>query len=471
MGGDLSIPFRIAEAQMWSQGVLTSGTPETPVSGVSIDTRTLGPGELFVAIRGERHDAHGFLERAAECGAVALLVEHGWLESNAAPRGPAVIATEDTTRALGALARGHRSNFTGPVVAVTGSNGKTSTKELTHSILSVAHPCLKNQGNLNNEFGLPLTLFRRNPEHRSAVLEMGMNHRGEIARLTDIARPDIGVITNIGTAHIEFLGSQEEIALEKGDLVAGLDENGTAVLNADDERVLNQRDRVKGRVVTFGRGSGADVRAEQIQFDDAGTFNFRLGAPEGSVSVRVPGWASTTVDNSLAAAAAALSAGASLEEVEQGLTFFEAVPGRMNCTHLADGAHLIDDSYNANPQSMRVALETLAHVKGQGRAIAVLGDMGELGNRSASAHVGVGRLAGELGIDMLFALGDHAEDLGQAAVSAGMPAPSVHAGGHHEEVAQRLSAEIEANDWILIKGSRAMKMEQIVKTLISEEGN
>ncbi|MFP6639599.1 MAG: UDP-N-acetylmuramoyl-tripeptide--D-alanyl-D-alanine ligase, partial [Myxococcota bacterium] len=471
MGAGVSIPFRIAEAEKWSEGVLASGSLETQLSGVSIDTRTIGPGELFVAIRGERHDAHGFLDRATQSGAAALLVERSWLQENVAPKGPAVIAAEDTTLALGALAHGHRSDFGGPLVAVTGSNGKTSTKELTHSILSVSHPCLKNEGNLNNEFGLPLTLLRRESEHRAVVLELGMNHRGEIARLTEIARPDVGVITNVGSAHIEFLGSQEEIALEKGDLVAGLGESGTAVLNADDARVLNQRNRARGQVLTFGHSSGADVRADQIRFDTEGAFDFLLGAPQGSVSVRVPGWAETTVDNSLAAAAAALSAGASLEEVKQGLTFFEAVPGRMNCTRLTDGARVIDDSYNANPQSMRVALETLARVKGRGRAIAVLGDMGELGAESARAHVGVGSLAGELGTDLLFALGDHAEDLGRAAVAAGMAEPSVHVGGQHEEIAQQIASRVKSDDWILVKGSRAMQMERVVQSLVSGGGN
>jgi len=467
----MSVSFRSAQAQEWTGGELVTGSPDTLLAGVSIDTRSLSAGELFVAIRGQNYDAHGFLTRAVEGGAAALLINRDWLQDHSAPSGLDIITTDDTTRALGALARGHRAQFKGRVVAITGSNGKTSTKELTHSVLSVSQPCLKNEGNLNNEFGLPLTLLRRKPEDRTAVLEMGMNHRGEIARLTQIAAPDVGVITNVGTAHIEFLGSVEEIALEKGDLIAGLGPNGTAVLNADDGRVLEQRARGPERVLTFGRGAQADVRPEKIEFDDEGVFSFRLCTPSGSTDVRVHGWAETTVENALAAAAAGLAAGCELDDVQKGLREFTSVPGRMQCLKMKTGTRILDDTYNANPQSVRNALETLARIKTGGRSIVVLGDMGELGTESSAAHQDIGQFAAQIGTDRLFVMGEHAEDLAQAAIAAGMAEDHVYVEGQHNDVATRISALAKAEDWILVKGSRSMKMEQVVQSLISEGGS
>ncbi|MEE3327394.1 MAG: UDP-N-acetylmuramoyl-tripeptide--D-alanyl-D-alanine ligase, partial [Myxococcota bacterium] len=373
--------------------------------------------------------------------------------------------------ALGALARGHRKAFSGPVVAITGSNGKTSTKELTYSILSASEPCLKNEGNLNNEFGLPLTLMRRESGHRAAVVEMGMNHRGEIARLVEIAAPNVGVITNVGTAHIEYLGSIEEIALEKGDLIAGLSPGGTAVLNADDARVLAQRERGPERVLTFGRKTPADIRPEQIRFETEGAFVFRLCTPLGDTEVRVRGWAETTVENALAAAAAAVAAGSTLEEIQTGLDGFTAVPGRMQSLKMKTGAHILDDSYNANPQSVRNALETLARVKADGRAIAVLGDMGELGKDASWAHREMGRFTAETGTDLLFVMGEHAEELARAAIESGMPEENVSVCEQHGEIAQAITSLSRAGDWILVKGSRSMKMERVVQNLTSGGAN
>ena len=461
------VPFQSHEVQKWTGGEQTAGSPDTRLAGTSIDTRSIHPGELFVAIRGQNYDAHGFLDKAVESGAAALLVQRDWLKGHDAPSGPDIIAVEDTTRALGALARGHRQGFSGPVVAITGSNGKTSTKELTYSILSNSQPCLKNEGNLNNEFGLPLTLLRRETEHRAAVVEMGMNHRGEIARLVEIASPTVGLITNVGTAHIEYLGSQEEIALEKGDLVAGLGPNATAVLNADDARVLAQRERGPERVLTFGRKGPADIQPEQIRFETEGTFVFRLCTPLGSGEVRVHGWAETTVENALAAAAAAVAAGATLEQIQQGLDGFTAVPGRMQHVAMEMGAHVLDDTYNANPQSVRNALETLQRVKAGGRSIAVLGDMGELGDEAVSAHREIGRFTAQTETDLLFVIGGHAGEVAGAAMESGMPKENVSICEQPSEIAQEIASLATADDWILVKGSRSMKMERIVQQLTS----
>ena len=465
----MSIPFSTRDLLEWTGGTAVQGDDAISLCGVSINTRTLEPGQLFVAIRGERHDAHRFVPQALTAGAAAVLVERAWLPGCEIPRDVPVIAVDDTTRALGALAAGHRADFGGPLVAITGSNGKTTTKEMCHGILSLAAPCLKNEGNLNNEFGLPLTLLSREPDQRCAVVELGMNHRGEIARLAAIARPDIGVLTNVGTAHIEFLGSREEIALEKGDLIAALSPDGVAVINRDDDLAAQQARRAPGRVLSFGRGAGADVGAEQVRFLDGGGFGFRLVTPSGALALRVRGLAETTVINALAAAAAALAAGRELADIAEGLERHDHVPGRMACRRLAGGTRLIDDSYNANPQSMRSALASLARLKAAGRAVAVLGDMGELGESADDAHREAGRLAARLGIDFLFALGERAEGVAAGALEAGMDASRVRVASECEEVGREVRGMVAADDWILVKGSRAMRMERVVATLVSEE--
>jgi len=294
------------------------------------------------------------------------------------------------------------------------------------------------------------------------VVELGMNHRGEIARLAAIAQPRVGVITNAGTAHIEHLGSRENIALEKGDLVAALDADATAVLNADDPLVLAQAARTAARVVRFGRGELADVRADAVTATPDGRHRFMLSAPQGQVEVSVAGLGETTVPNALAAAAAALASGVSLADLAAGLRNYSPVAGRLTPIALANGGLLIDDTYNANPQSMEVALRTLARGDQVGRRIAVLGDMGELGEYGADAHRDAGALAAQLGIDRLYAVGAHAGEVIAAARAAGMDAASLHAGRDWEETAQRVLDGLGAGDRVLVKGSRSMRMERIV---------
>lgn len=467
----MSVPFDLRDALRWTGGRMLAERPAAVFHGAGIDTRTLRPGDLFVAIRGERHDAHRFLARALEAGAAGLVVDEAYAADAGTAFDVPVLVVDDTTRALGALAAGHRQTFTGRVVAITGSNGKTTTKEMCHAILAVGGPCLKNQGNLNNEFGLPLTLLSREPEHVGAVVELGMNHRGEIARLAAIAKPDVGVITNVGTAHIEYLGSRDNIALEKGDLVASLAATGIAVLNADDPLVDAQARRTAARVIRFGLTDSADVRARNARFDEDACFLYTLCSPLGETHVRIAGLGETTVINSLAAAAAAIAAGASLEQIAEGLGRFEAVHGRMQSVKLASGAHVIDDTYNANPQSVRAALESLARLKGKGRSIAVLGDMGELGDDAPAAHREAGRLAGELGIDFLYALGSRAEGVVAGAREAGMQGEHVQIGRDHAEIGSQVGARLRSGDWVLVKGSRAMQMEKVVEALLDGESD
>jgi UDP-N-acetylmuramoyl-tripeptide--D-alanyl-D-alanine ligase len=466
----VTVPFRAADAVRWSGGRLRQGAPEAELRGVSIDTRTLAPGQLFVAIRGPSHDAHGFLDAALARGAAGLVLERGRVLPDGTDAALPVVEVEDTTRALGALAAGHRAGFRGPVVAITGSNGKTTTKEMCAAILSVAAPCLRTRGNLNNQFGLPLTLLERGPEHRALVVEIGMNHRGEIAPLAAIARPRVAVITNVGTAHLEHLGSREEIAREKGDLVAALGPDGVAVVPAEDPLALAQGRRAPGRVVTFGRSARADVRAEGVAALGGRGFAFELAAPEGRTPVRVAGLGEHTVLNALAAAAAALAAGARLDDVPAGLAAFRPVGGRMERIALPRNVTLVDDTYNANPQSVEMALRSLAELRGRGRAIAVLGDMAELGAAAAAAHQAVGRLAAGLGLDRLFALGPHAPELAKGALEAGMDPARVHVGRDHDELGAELERTLEGDDWVLVKGSRSMHMERVVEALRARLG-
>ena len=442
------------------------GAPETPIAGASIDSRSVGSGELFVAIVGPNNDAHRFLPGAVERGAAALLVER--IDADT-PTGAAVIEVDDTTRALGDLAAGHRGRFDGPVVAITGSNGKTTTKEMCADILSMAAPCRRTPGNLNNRYGLPLTLLGRAQEDRSLVVELGMNHRGEIAQLAALARPTVGVLTNVGSAHIEHLGSREEIALEKGDLVAGLAEDATAVLNTDDPFVAAQAQRTAARVVTFGTGSDADVRAREVAEREDG-YAFVLQTPEGEVAVWVPGLGPTTVINALAASAAAQAAGASLTQVASGLAAYRPVAGRLDRRELSGSIVLVDDTYNANPQSTEAALQLLAGMK-EGRALFVFGDMGELGTASDAAHHEVGRLAASLGIDFLIALGEQAGRVVDGALEAGMAADRAQTAKDHKDAGARANALLRDGDSVLVKGSRAMQMERVVEAIAACKGS
>jgi UDP-N-acetylmuramoyl-tripeptide--D-alanyl-D-alanine ligase len=465
----VSAPFHAADAAAWADASILRGDPQTRFVGVSIDSRTASEGQLFVAIAGPRHDGHDHLEEAVRRGASGVLVAAARPPAESLPC--AVLAAADTTRALGDLAAGHRALHRGPVVAITGSNGKTTTKEMCAAILAMGAPCLKTHGNLNNAYGLPLTLLQRDDAHRSLVVEFGMNHRGEIARLVEIAKPTVGVVTNVGTAHIEFLGSREEIALEKGDLVAGLPPEGTAVLNADDPLVMGQRERVRARVVTFGRGPSADVHAESVR-SERGAYHFALLTGDERRDVRVTGLGDTTVANALAAAAAALAAGARVDEVVGGLAAYRPLGGRLHPVALADGTLVIDDTYNANPQSLEVALRVLAAQPAPegGRHVAVLGDMGELGGQTEEAHRQAGALAASLGVELLFAVGRHAGRVAEGACAAGLPEDRVIANADWEPIAEALSKRTVSGDQILVKGSRAMRMERIVARLRANGG-
>jgi len=443
------------------------GTPPPAVDGVSTDTRAVAAGNLFVALRGDRFDAHDFLADAVRAGAAAAVVSEAWAAAHPPPL-PA-LAVADPLAALGTVAREHRRRFRIPVVGVTGSNGKTTTREMIAAILATRGPCLKTEGNLNNEVGVPLTLLRLGPEHRSAVVEMGMNHAGEIARITAIAEPFIGVVTMAGTAHVEHLGSQDAVADAKAELYDGLPLNGLVVANADDPRMLKRAQASGRRVLTFAAGHGrrGDVVVLEVLSQTVEGLQFVLGIGNREVAVRIPGLVGAhNARNAAAAACAAIALGFTDREIVGGLATVQPVGRRLRLERLPSGVQLVDDCYNANPDSMTAALETLRELAAGtpgARAVAVLGDMLELGPIEAEAHAQLGGEAARSGVAALAAFGPRSRATAEAARAAGL------AEVFHSEDVAALAAHVRAllrpSDVLLVKGSRGMKLERLVEAL------
>ena len=426
------------------------------------DSRTLKRGQLFVALSGPNFNGNDFVGAALNAGAAGALV------TAVQPARLAQIVVSDTQVALERAARAWRALFGGPLVGVAGSNGKTTAKEMTAAILAQAGDCLATRGNLNNHIGVPLTLLRLAPEHRFAVIEMGANRAGEVAALVALARPSIGLITNAGAEHLEGFGSLEGVARAEGEMVAGLTPTATAVINADDEFAGLWRGSTRARVVTFGMLNAADFRATEVH-TSVGVQGFRtrfqLTAPHGSAAIELALGGTHNVANALAAAAAAASAGATLNHIAAGLASVRAVPGRLQFKQTAGGAWLIDDSYNANPSSVRAAIEVLASLSG--RRWLVLGDMGELGEFATESHSEMGEFARAQGIERLYATGAL---MARAVDSFG-------AGAHWFADVSALSAALTAalgegtaDVRLLVKGSRFNRLERVVDALTGGVG-
>ncbi|MEK7303731.1 MAG: UDP-N-acetylmuramoyl-tripeptide--D-alanyl-D-alanine ligase [Pseudomonadota bacterium] len=425
-------------------------------SGVSTDTRTLVRGDLFVALVGPNFDGHEFVDAAAGKGAIGALVSRH-LDAEIAS-----VHVADTRLGLGQLAAHWRRQFQIPVIAVTGSNGKTTVKNMIAAILNVAGPTLATQGNLNNDIGVPLTLLRLRQGDKYAVIEMGMNHPGEIDYLTKLARPTIALINNAAAAHLAGLGSVEAVARAKGEIYAGLAADGIAVINIDDAYAdLWRKQAASHRVITFGLEQTADVSAE---FElDAGGSTIHLKTPHGGINMRLSLLGRHNVMNALAASSASLAAGVSLADIQAGLEKLKSVSGRLEVRRGLNGARVLDDTYNANPGSLAAGVEVLKAASGE--RVLVLGDMGELGDAARDIHRRVGLLAKSLGIEHLYAVGELTPDAVEAFGKGAQHFAS------HEALIENLRASLHGDMTVLVKGSRLMKMERVVAGIVEEDSN
>lgn len=450
-------------------GAEFSGDTKHVFYGISTDSRSIREGNLFVALVGDRFDGHDFLADVLDKGAAGLVVRKDRQEKIPARPGIGVFSVDDTLKALGDIANFWRNRFTAPVIAITGSSGKTTTKEMAAAIISQARPVLKTEGNFNNLIGLPLTIFRMGEEHEAAILEMGTSFPGEIARLTEIARPDIGLITNIGEAHLQGLISLDAIRREKMDLFRVMKDRGIAIINADDP-LITMETHWRGSQITFGIKNDALVRAEHIRKErERGVcFVLKIGDTSREIAMQVLG--EHHVYNALAAAACAWSLGISRELICQGLMSFKPVSGRMEIIKLANGAFLLNDAYNANPVSMRGALAALKDLKGESRSVAVLGDMLELGEESDRLHETVGNLIAETGVDMVILKGNFSGAVKRGAVRGGMEQSRISIDGDPESVAAKVCSAAGSGDWVLVKGSRGMRMEETIKAIVRLAG-
>lgn len=460
-GGEMMAELTLSEMAQAYGGTLMY--PDCRFKSVSTDSRQIDEGQLFVALRGERFDAHEFLPEVAT-RAGGMVVERPVKDINV----PQWVVP-NTTEALGQIALSNRKAFMGPLIAITGSSGKTTVKEMVSTILgqSGSASVLATKGNLNNHIGVPLTLLALSSQHRFAVIEMGASALGEISYLCDLAYPDVALVNNVLPAHVEGFGSVENIARAKGEIYQGVSAEGTAVINLDEPYVDQWLSSTKARVLTFSmKSSEADFTAKDIVVDDRGCCAFVLVTPVGEASIKLPLAGFHNVANALAAAACSHAAGAELGLISSGLNKLQQVAGRLNIERLESGCTVIDDTYNANPGSVKAAIDALVNIRG--RHVLILGDMGELGDDEASMHGEVGRYAAEKGVDTLLAVGPLCINAVREFGANGK-----HFDGKEQLVeylaGSGLDSLLEENVVVLVKGSRFMAMEQIAR-LIKESG-
>ena len=433
----------------------STGSPRT--AGVSTDSRALKAGELFVALRGPRFDGHDFVGQVLARGAGGVVLERWPLPGVGAETSAAIWQVEDGLSALGALARFHRARFPVDLAAITGSSGKSTTKTMLAHLLAGSRAVLSTLGTQNNRIGVPLTLLRLDESHQAAVLELGTNQWGEIRALTEICRPTVGLVTNIGSAHLETFGDLPGVLREKGSLWDSMDPAAPVVLNADDPLLKEAGKRLSRPVVWFGTEETAQVRGG----------DFRCGAGEsrcrvnGRWDLKIPLAGRHNLMNALAALACAQVLGEDLPSAIRRLSDFPGLPGRLAITQ-RDGLRIIDDSYNANPASLQAALQVLSELECSGRKIAVLGDMLELGDRSDQLHAEAGRQAVAAGVDFLAAVGPQARGLLESAWEAGLDSSAGRSFPSAEEAGEFLSDWVRPGDAVLVKGSRGMRMERVI---------
>jgi UDP-N-acetylmuramoyl-tripeptide--D-alanyl-D-alanine ligase len=454
-------PLKVSEIAQFAGATLSSSDGTVLINKVSTDSRTIKPGELFVALRGENFEGHDFVEASAKAGATGALVDFNWAGS--VPNNFALLRAADTLQAYQMLAANYRRSLALKVVAITGSNGKTSTKDFAASVLARKFRVTKTEGNFNNHVGLPRTILEATSGDEIAVWELGMNHPGEIAALAKIAAPDAAIITNIGVAHIEFMGTREAIAAEKGALAEAIEPEGTVILNADDPFTQGIAARTRARVVLAGTTAGA-VRAIEIrQSADGSEFTIVEGAHRCRAQLPVAGL--HMVQNALLAIAAGRAFGLSIEECAAGLAAAPLTKARLQIKEIG-GVQFLDDSYNANPDSMKAALRTLVELDADGKRIAVLGEMRELGSESERGHREVGETAATLEVNQLITIGDTAELIAEGARTAGLQ--KVLSARSTAEAANLLGKIARPGDLVLIKGSRAARTEEVIEKFGSQ---
>jgi UDP-N-acetylmuramoyl-tripeptide--D-alanyl-D-alanine ligase len=467
--------------------MLTGGGADREIGEVVIDSRVAAAGDLFVAIRGPRFDGHDFVADVLGRGAAAVIVDRadlkvgpyesvGAYESDGRGRpsgrpGGAVITVGDTVQALQDLARAVREAAGTRVIAITGSAGKTTTKEAIAAFLERRMTVVKNKGNLNNHIGLPLSLMQVRHAPDVAVMELGMNHAGEISTLVAIAEPDVRVWTNVGDAHLGFFASPDAIADAKAEILERATRATVLVCNADDPRVMARAPRFAGRTITFGLSDTADVRAGEVQDRGLAGMRARVRTPAGEIALETPLLGRGNLSNVLAAAAVAVDCGVPLADVAEAAAALRPANRRGAVLRLDRGITVVDDSYNSSPSALAQALEVLAREAGASRKIAVLGEMLELGEHSSRLHAESGRAAARSGIDALYAIGGAAaQTLAAAAVAAGMPSAEVHHIGSSDEAAPTVVRALRPGDLVLVKGSRGIRTDLIVDAITAEHG-
>jgi UDP-N-acetylmuramoyl-tripeptide--D-alanyl-D-alanine ligase len=452
--------FTAAEIVAATGGKL-HGSELLEVAGVSTDSRTVTAGELFVPLSGERFDGHDFIEAMSAKGVRICLAEERWLSHRQLPAGLTIVEVKNSLKALGDLAAAYRNRFDIPVIGVTGSNGKTTTKEMLAAVLEQSSCGLKTEGNLNNLIGLPQMVFRLKPEHNWAVLEMGMSEPGEIDRLAEIAQPQVGIVLNAFPAHLASMGTVEAVAKAKGELLYRISDHGTAVVNADDPKIASLGQNPSAGRISFGINRG-EVRCDNLRNLGISGQLFELLTPHGNIDVRLAACGTHNLYNALATAAALLDL-LPLEKIAAGLEAFRPYAGRFRPEQVGELV-LIDDSYNANPASMGAALATLGDLKGDGQVFAALGDMLELGGDEADLHRLLGVQAAQV-LDRLYLIGDLTAHTAEGALEAGMPADRVVRAADHAAVAADIRLHAKPGDLVLVKGSRGMRMEKVALAL------
>ena len=450
-----------------------SGDPNVEVGEVVSDSRTVRPGDLFVALRGPRFDAHDFLPAVMAQGAVGAIVDRTAVGAGRVvpPTRDGLIEVDDTLKALQDLAHAVRVESGSRVIAITGSAGKTTTKEAIAEFLSARFRVVKNKGNLNNHIGLPLSLMQLRTRPDVAVMELGMNHAGEISTLVAIAEPDVRVWTNVGDAHLGFFASADAIADAKAEILEGADRDDLLVCNADDPRVMARARAFTGRTISFGTAAGATVRAFEVEDRGTAGMRARVTTPAGEAVVETPLLGRGNLANVLAATAVAVDAGVPLEQVVSAAAALRPADRRGAVHRLRGAVTVIDDSYNSSPAALQKALDVVAHERGVARKVAVLGEMLELGDHALRLHAESGRAAAESGLGLLFAVGGApAQALAEAAVHAGMPTASVVWIEKSDAAADAVAAAVRSGDLVLVKGSRGTRTDLVVDRLMAELG-